>query len=94
MPLHPCHPDSLWLRSGTGPCPYDLDRKKNDIGGGTPFIFHLFLIRNGHLFYNVSSHVHRVGEQTCVDEGAISCQHSPTQCVSSCSMAAVSVAVN
>ena len=93
MPLHPRHPNSLWLRSGACLCPYDLDRKKNDIGGGTPFVFDLFLIGNGYLFYNVSSHVCHVGEQTCiVDEGTISCQCSPTQFVSSCSMVAVSVA--
>ena len=65
--------------------------KKSDVGGGVPFVFDLFLIGNGHLFYNVSSHV---GEQTCVDEGAISCQRSPTQFVSSHSMAAVSANIN
>ena len=70
------HPNSLWLRSGTHPCPYDLDRKKNDIGGGTPFVFDLFLLGNGHLFYNVSSYVCCVGEQICINEGAISCPMS------------------
>ena len=67
-------------------------RRVMERNSGMLFIFDLFLIRNGHLFYNVSSHVHCVGEQTCVNEGAISCQCSPTQFVSSRSMAAVSVA--